>query len=52
MSTTSKYSLNDFNRHGKIDLCRLIFAWANVEFEDKCAENLTDSGIYHLIRTF
>jgi hypothetical protein len=41
-----KYSLNYFNRHGKAELCRLIFAAANVEYEDNYIENLTDSGTY------
>lgn len=43
-----KYSLNYFNKVGKIELVRLIFAAANVDYEDNFIENLTDSGFYRL----
>ena len=43
-TTKSKYVLNYFNRHGKVELCRLIFAAAEKEYEDNFIENLTDSG--------
>ena len=39
-----KYVLNYFNRHGKIELCRLIFAAANIPYKDNYSKNLTDSG--------
>ena len=38
------FSLNYFNRVGKIEFCRLIFAAAGVQFEDNMIENLSDSG--------
>lgn len=45
MSTSkATYTLNYFNRHGKVELCRLIFAAAQVSYEDNFIENLTDSG--------
>jgi hypothetical protein len=49
MSTESapkpSFTLNYFNRHGKVELCRLIFAAAGVEYRDNYIENLTDSGL-------
>ena len=41
--TKSKYSLNYFNRNGKVQLLRLIFAAANVEFDDNYVQNQTDA---------
>jgi phosphosulfolactate synthase (CoM biosynthesis protein A) len=38
------YSLNYFNRIGKVELCRLIFKAANVDYKDNYISNLTDSG--------
>jgi len=38
-----KYSLTDFNRYGKVELARLIFATADVDYKDNFIENLTDS---------
>jgi glutathione S-transferase len=37
------YSLKYFNREGKIELARLIFAAANTKYTEMCVENLTDS---------
>lgn len=45
MSLNNKYILNYFNKNGKAELCRLIFAAANVEYQDNFIENLTDSGM-------
>ena len=40
------FSLNYFNRVGKIELCRLIFAAAGVDFTDNCnVEKSSDSDI-------
>ena len=44
-TTASKFSLNYFNRIGKIELVKLIFAVGNVKYTDNYIENLTDSGI-------
>ena len=41
--TKSKYSLKYFNRNGRVQLLRLIFAAANVEFEDNFVQNQTDA---------
>ena len=38
------YSVNYFNRVGKIEFCRLIFAAANTKFADNMVDNLSDSG--------
>ncbi len=38
------FSLNYFNKVGKIELCRLIFAAAEVEYTDSFLENTRDSG--------
>ena len=40
------FSLNYFNREGKVELIRLIFAAANVQYKENLVENLTDSGIF------
>lgn len=42
--TDKKYSLNYFNKHGKVELCRLVLAAAKIDYEDNFIENLTDSG--------
>ena len=39
----NKYVLNYFNRHGKVELAKLIFHAANTKYEDNFIENLTDS---------
>jgi hypothetical protein len=44
MSSDQKYSLNYFNKYGKVELCRLIFAAAKIKYEDNFIENLSDSG--------
>jgi len=41
--SSPKYSLNYFNKVGKVELCRLIFAASGVPYTDNCIENLTDS---------
>jgi hypothetical protein len=51
-STSNKYVLNYFNRHGKVELCRLLFAVGNVEYQDNYIENYTDSGIAKLFSFF
>ena len=43
--SNKKYILNYFNKHGKVELCRLILAAAKIDYEDNFIENLTDSGI-------
>lgn len=43
-SLNKEYLLNYFNKHGKIELCRLIFAAADKKYTDNSIENLTDSG--------
>lgn len=43
MKQRSKYCLKYFNRTGKVELCRLLFAVANVEYDDSSIENLTDA---------
>nr|QVK45616.1 glutathione S transferase [Brachionus paranguensis] len=42
-STENKYVLNYFNRHGKVELCRLIFHCVDAKYEDNFIENYTDS---------
>lgn len=42
--SNKKYVLNYFNKHGKVELCRLIMAAAKIDYEDNFIENLTDSG--------
>jgi len=44
MSSNTKYSLNYFNKYGKVELCRLIFAAGKVKYDDNFIENLSDSG--------
>jgi len=39
------YVLNYFNKVGKVNLCKLIFAAANVNFKDNFVEDLTDSDV-------
>ena len=48
--TEHTYSLKYFNKIGKIELCRLMFAAANVPYEDNYIEKLTDtdSQVGHL----
>lgn len=43
MSQPAHYTLNYFNKVGKIELVRLMFAIADVPYEDNCIEKLTDT---------
>lgn len=43
--SNKKYVLNYFNKHGKVELCRLVMAAAKIDYEDNFIENLTDSGL-------
>lgn len=42
------FSLNYFNKVGKIELCRLIFAAAGVDYTDSYIEKTRDSGNTHI----
>nr|UOU03298.1 glutathione S-transferase sigma 9 [Brachionus rubens] len=42
-SSERKFVLNYFNKHGKVELSRLIFQCADVKYEDNFIENYTDS---------
>jgi hypothetical protein len=50
--SNKKYILNYFNKHGKVELCRLILAAAKIDYEDNFIENLTDSGILYFLTIF
>ena len=39
------YSLNYFNKIGKVELCRLLFAVADVNYEDNFIEKITDKDV-------
>lgn len=49
MSEKKLYSLNYFNKVGKINLIHLIFAACDVPYEENRIEKLTDSGITNIM---
>ena len=45
MTDQQLYSLNYFNRVGKVELCRLIFAAADIPYDDNFIEKITDKDV-------